>query len=71
MEVMAQQFPGAFSGYSLKVFESHQSSKKDTSGTAKAVVASFNKLGLDFGESQVLDRARSVCCCTQLILLTR
>lgn len=35
------------------MFESHQSSKKDTSGTAKAVVASFNKLGLQFDESQV------------------
>ncbi len=37
----------------VQVFESHQASKKDTSGTAKAVVASFNKLGLQFDESQV------------------
>ena len=35
MESMATTFPGAFSGYSLRVVESHQSSKKDTSGTAK------------------------------------
>ena len=41
METMASNFPGAFSGYGLRVVESHQSSKKDTSGTAKAVVRSF------------------------------
>lgn len=45
----------------LQVFESHQSSKKDTSGTAKAVVASFNKLGLEFNESQVRATACSLC----------
>ena len=50
MELMAQQFPGAFSGYKLEVVESHQRTKADTSGTAKAVVASFQKLGLDFSE---------------------
>ncbi|KAJ0046697.1 hypothetical protein Pint_05356 [Pistacia integerrima] len=32
IEIMAEQFPGAFSG----VLESHQTSKVDTSGTAKA-----------------------------------
>lgn len=41
MDMMAQNFPGAFAGYKLRVVESHQSTKKDTSGTAKAVVASF------------------------------
>lgn len=45
---------------SVQVFESHQSSKKDTSGTAKAVVASFNKLGLQFDESQVWQAARQM-----------
>jgi hypothetical protein len=35
------------------VTESHQSSKKDTSGTAKAIVNSFQGLGLDFDVSQV------------------
>ncbi|KAK9809179.1 hypothetical protein WJX72_010905 [[Myrmecia] bisecta] len=53
MEMMADQFPGAFSGYNLEVTESHQSSKADTSGTAKAVVSSFQKLGLKFKESQI------------------
>ncbi|GAX77624.1 hypothetical protein CEUSTIGMA_g5067.t1 [Chlamydomonas eustigma] len=53
METMASNFPGAFSGYTLKVMESHQSSKKDTSGTAKAVVQSFQGLGLNFDVSQI------------------
>ena len=33
-----------------QVSESHQRTKVDTSGTAKAVVASFNRMGLTFGE---------------------
>ncbi|KAL7219719.1 hypothetical protein ACSBR2_012726 [Camellia fascicularis] len=48
MEIMAEQFPGAFSGYSLEVMESHQANKLDTSGTAKAIVACFKKLGVSF-----------------------
>ena len=48
MKLMAEQFPNAFEGYTLTVTESHQSSKKDTSGTAKAIVASFNDLGCGF-----------------------
>eukprot|EP00434_Breviolum_minutum_P020254 symbB.v1.2.017862.t1/scaffold1397.1/size143028/9 len=38
MERMAKDFPGAFSGYKLEVTESHQKTKADTSGTAKAMV---------------------------------
>ncbi|BBM98668.1 4-hydroxy-tetrahydrodipicolinate reductase [Marchantia polymorpha subsp. ruderalis] len=53
MEIMAEQFPGAFSGYKLKVTESHQSTKLDTSGTAKAVISSFKKLGLNFDLDQI------------------
>ncbi|GAB2286700.1 4-hydroxy-tetrahydrodipicolinate reductase 2, chloroplastic [Dionaea muscipula] len=53
MEFMAEQFPGAFAGYSLQVMESHQSSKLDASGTAKAVVSSFKKLGVDFDNDQI------------------
>lgn len=48
MDMMAREFPGAFSGYNMTVKESHQSTKADTSGTAKAVVGSFSQLGLDF-----------------------
>ena len=50
MELMAEQFPGAFAGYRLQVVESHQRSKVDTSGTARAIVQSFQKLGLHFDE---------------------
>ena len=50
MEMMANEFPGAFSGYDLAVTESHQRTKADTSGTAKAVVGSLQRLGLDFSE---------------------
>ena len=53
METMAERFPGAFAGYTLRVTESHQASKQDTSGTAKAVVASFAKLGLDFSIDKI------------------
>lgn len=63
MELMADNFPGAFSGYELEVTESHQSSKVDTSGTARDVVASFAKLGVAFEEhriQRVRDRKRQV-----------
>lgn len=44
VDMLAQSFPGAFSGYTLSVQESHQKSKADTSGTALAVSASLEKL---------------------------
>lgn len=50
MQIMADQFPGAFSGYKLDVIESHQRNKADTSGTAKAVVQSFAQMGVNFKE---------------------
>jgi 4-hydroxy-tetrahydrodipicolinate reductase len=46
MEKMASEFPNAFGGYALDITESHQSTKADTSGTAKAMVSSFNTLGV-------------------------
>ncbi|KAL6546648.1 4-hydroxy-tetrahydrodipicolinate reductase 2, chloroplastic [Orobanche minor] len=53
MEIMAEQFPGAFSGYDLQVMESHQAGKLDISGTAKAVISCFQKLGASFELEQV------------------
>ncbi|KAL3827755.1 hypothetical protein ACJIZ3_016557 [Penstemon smallii] len=53
MEIMAEQFPGAFSGYNLQVLESHQASKLDLSGTAKSVISCFQKLGVSFELDQV------------------
>lgn len=41
VDMLGRKFPGAFRGYRLEVIESHQASKADTSGTAKAVVASM------------------------------
>jgi dihydrodipicolinate reductase len=40
----AEVYPGALSGFELSVVESHQKGKADTSGTAKAVVASLAEL---------------------------
>lgn len=63
MDMMAKEFPGAFKGYKMTVKESHQSTKADTSGTAKAVVSSFAKLGLDFKVDEiekVRDPSRSI-----------
>jgi 4-hydroxy-tetrahydrodipicolinate reductase len=48
MEHMAENFPGAFSGYKLTITESHQSGKADTSGTAKDMMSYFKQLN---GES--------------------
>ncbi len=47
-EYGAKTFPGLFEGYELKVKESHQKQKADTSGTAKAMVQYFNELGMKF-----------------------
>eukprot|EP00873_Tetraselmis_striata_P019653 jgi/Tetstr1/439917/TSEL_028324.t1 len=47
VEMLAERFPGAFSGYTLSVVESHQKTKVDTSGTAKAVVESMGTLGCE------------------------
>ncbi|GBG86604.1 hypothetical protein CBR_g41668 [Chara braunii] len=53
MEIMAANFPGAFAGYTMKAVESHQKTKVDTSGTAKAIVGSFQRLGLDFAVDEI------------------
>ncbi len=43
---LAERFPGALADYSISVRESHQAAKKDTSGTAKAIVSDLSRLGL-------------------------
>lgn len=53
-ESAAKNFPGAFAGYSLEITESHQQGKADTSGTAKAMVDYFNKLGVPFTKDQIV-----------------
>lgn len=44
LEDLATKFPAAFAGYDLNVRESHQKTKADTSGTAKAVIESLKTL---------------------------
>jgi len=44
LEDLAKKFPAAFEGYELHTEESHQKTKADTSGTAKAVVDSLKQL---------------------------
>jgi 4-hydroxy-tetrahydrodipicolinate reductase len=54
MAYAAATFPGIFSGYRLTVRESHQAGKADTSGTAKAMVAYFNQMGIDFSPEAIM-----------------
>jgi 4-hydroxy-tetrahydrodipicolinate reductase len=49
----ADHFPGLFDGYRLDIRESHQKGKADTSGTAKAMVGYFNRLGIPFSADQI------------------
>jgi 4-hydroxy-tetrahydrodipicolinate reductase len=53
MDYASRSFPGLFAGYTLTVRESHQKGKADTSGTAKAMVGYFNRLGVPFTEGQI------------------
>lgn len=53
-EFAAQNFAGSFKGFTLEVRESHQKGKADTSGTAKAMVGYFNRLGISFDVSQIV-----------------
>ena len=54
MEYAADNFPNLFKGYSLEVKESHQQGKADTSGTAKAMVGYFNRLGLSYSADDII-----------------
>ncbi len=54
MEYAANHFPDLFKGYTLQIRESHQQTKADTSGTAKAMVIYFNKLGIPFSENDIV-----------------
>lgn len=53
MQYAADHFPGLFEGYRLQIRESHQRGKADTSGTAKAMVSYFNRLGVSFTAEQI------------------
>ena len=66
LEFMADNFAGAFAGYKLEVVESHQRSKVDTSGTAKAVVSSFNKLGAPIKEASLILPSMDTLACSSV-----
>jgi 4-hydroxy-tetrahydrodipicolinate reductase len=53
IEGLAERFPGGLEGCTLRIRESHQSTKEDTSGTAKAIVSAFRKLGVKFEVSDI------------------
>ncbi|MFQ5484452.1 MAG: dihydrodipicolinate reductase [Desulfobacterales bacterium] len=58
MEYAANTFPNLFQGYSLEIKESHQKGKADTSGTAKAMVSYFSRLGIHFSEKDIIKERR-------------
>lgn len=47
LQDLAVKFPGAFASYTMACTESHQKTKADTSGTAKAVIDSLRQLSDD------------------------
>jgi 4-hydroxy-tetrahydrodipicolinate reductase len=53
MNYAAERFPNLFKGYRLTIRESHQAGKADTSGTAKAMVDYFNKMGVPYTTDQI------------------
>ncbi len=57
MRWLAEEFGGSCNESQLSIRESHQQNKRDTSGTAKALVASFQQLGIDFSVDQI-DKVR-------------
>jgi len=58
MDWLASNFPGLFKDYNLTITESHQKTKADTSGTAKAMIKTFNRLGIPFTVDQI-DKKRT------------
>jgi 4-hydroxy-tetrahydrodipicolinate reductase len=50
LEFASNNFPNLFQGYDLKVKESHQKTKADTSGTAKAIIKYFKEMGASFSK---------------------
>jgi 4-hydroxy-tetrahydrodipicolinate reductase len=53
MAYAAECFPDLFKGYRLTIRESHQAGKADTSGTAKAMVTYFNRMGIEFDVARI------------------
>jgi 4-hydroxy-tetrahydrodipicolinate reductase len=54
MKYAADNFPNCFKDYTLRITESHQKGKLDTSGTARAMVEYFKQLGIPFDENEII-----------------
>jgi 4-hydroxy-tetrahydrodipicolinate reductase len=54
MKYASENFPDCFKGYSVEIKESHQKGKLDTSGTARAMVGYFKRLGLNIDEEDII-----------------
>jgi 4-hydroxy-tetrahydrodipicolinate reductase len=54
MENFAEEKPNLLKGAILRITESHQEAKSDTSGTAKAMVAYFNQMGIEFSQKEII-----------------
>jgi 4-hydroxy-tetrahydrodipicolinate reductase len=55
IENAAETFPNALAGFNLQIVESHQSPKKDKSGTGKAIGENLKSLGADYkGEEDII-----------------
>lgn len=52
-EYISNTFPKCFEGYSLRIKESHQQGKLDTSGTAKLLAGYLKELGADFDIEEI------------------
>jgi len=53
MEYAARKYPGILKDYLVELSESHQASKKDTSGTMRSILQSIQKLGPEVKESDI------------------
>jgi 4-hydroxy-tetrahydrodipicolinate reductase len=58
LEATRDRFPRLYKGYTLTVIESHQKTKADTSGTAKAIVEIFNDMGIELFEVDEIEKVR-------------
>ena len=53
MDGYSKAHPNVFTEHTINTEESHQSGKKDTSGTAKAMLKYFSRMGFDIDTSQI------------------
>ncbi len=58
LRTAAKEFPGAFEGFSWTCTESHQQGKKDVSGTARALLPTFQALGFSDADLEHITSVR-------------